>query len=86
MSGWVCSGLLLPADSLGMIERRDRESQRQRETEAEIETDRDNQRQRQLETEATRDNQKQRDKHLCSHIYTDCEGRSHTHNLTRVPY
>lgn len=97
MSGWVCSGLLLPADSLGMIERkdRDRERQRQREKETEIvrdrqrqsetERDRDSQRKRQSETEAERDNQKQRDKYLCSHIYTDCEGGSLTHNLTRVP-
>lgn len=107
MSGWVCSGLLLPADSLGMIERkdRDRERQRQREKETEIvrdrqrqseaerdrdrqsetERDRDSQRKRQSETEAERDNQKQRDKYLCSHIYTDCEGGSFTHNLTRVP-
>lgn len=38
MSGWVCSGLLLPADSLGMIERRDRDR------ESEIEAERKRQR------------------------------------------
>lgn len=67
MSGWMCLGMLLSADSIEMAERK---GERERQTEIETETDSLRQKQRQVDRE--------RDEYLCFHIYTDCERGPHT--------